>query len=175
MSRSIHIRRWAPVRAATALLVLLCASVLAASCMSLPPGTHVFVSDDGCTSNGVCPWEAGHACNFYYAPTREVVVGPGQSCRPLMHELCHAHQHQTILSETGREPSDLTLVEWNDTAEAAAYASAIAGHPHPADWRLSRDTLLEDFAEACGRYLARDPRYPSDPLRDQFFSDRNFR
>ena len=175
MSLSLRDRPRTAGLAVKVLLILLCVSLLGAGCMQLPPGTHIFVSDDGCTSDGFCVRLDGHLCNFYYAPTREVVVAPGQSCRLLMHELCHAHQHQTILNETGREPSDLTLYEWDDTAEAAAYASVVAGHPRPDDWRISRDTLLEDFAEACGRYMARDPRYPSEPNRDQFFSDRNFR
>jgi hypothetical protein len=158
-----------------ALLVLLCASLLGAGCMSLPRGTHIFVSDDGCAGDGFCPSKDAHHCNFYYAPTREIVVAPGQSCRSLMHEFCHAHQHETILEETGREPSDLTLKEWYDATEAAAYAPVVAAHPHPDDWQLTADTLLEDFAEACGRYMARDPRYPGEPNRDQFFSDRDFR
>jgi hypothetical protein len=170
--------RGAAVRVAAAAvtwLLLVCLSVLSASCMALPRGVRVFVSDRGCTSDGVCPLGNGHPCNFYYPPTREIVIEPGQSCHVVAHELCHAHQHQVILDETGREPSDLTLKEWYDTAEAAAYQRAIAGHPRPEDWHMSADTLLEDFAEACGRYLVRDPDYPGDPSRDRFFGERDFR
>ena len=160
---------------AVTLLLLLCVSILSASCMTLPRGVRVFVSDRGCTSDGVCPFGDGHPCNFYFPPTREIVIKPGQSCHVVAHELCHAHQHQVILDETGREPADLSLKEWYDTAEAAAYQGAVAAHPRPDDWRMSADTLLEDFAEACGRFLVRDPDYPGEPNRDQFFRDRNFR
>ena len=36
------------------------------------------------------------------------------------------------------------------------------------------ERLEEDFAEACGRYLAGGKDYPSDPYRDIFFEQRGF-
>jgi len=157
-----------------ALVVPLVAAGLAAvGCMSVPQGVHIYVSDSGCTSDGYCPWPDGAPHDFYYAPTRELVVSGGQSVKVDAHELCHAHQHETILEETGREPVGLTLTEGLLTDEAAAYRVVAEANPRPASWTLSKDNLIEDFAEACGRYLTgwRD----QDPARDAFFAARGFR
>lgn len=157
-------------------LAVIVLGLAAVGCMSVPTGLHVYETNSGCTSDGVCPWGDSGYRQFYYAPTREIVVVVGQPLKVWAHEACHAHQHQAILDETGREPVGLTLAEWQTTDEGVAYAAAIAGWPRP-DWYAIANnySLLEDFAEACGRYLVQDPRFPSDPARDVFFEARDFR
>lgn len=158
------------------LLALAVLAALSVGCISLPDGLHVYETNSGCASDGVCPFHDGAPHNFYYAPTREIVVVPGQSLKVWAHEACHAHQHQTILDELHAEPLDLTLHEWYQTSEGQAYLAAIDGHPH-ASWPAiaDHDSALEDFGEACGRYLVNDPRWPLDPVRTAFFDARDFR
>lgn len=149
-----------------ALVLTLCA-LTGVACMSVPPGTTILVTD---SPEALC----NQRVNCYHAPSRTIVLVPGQSLKTLAHEGCHAHQHATVLDELGREPrTDLT--DWYETSEAEAYAAVVEAAPRPADWRMSADNLLEDFAEACGRYMAQDPRWPGEPSRDAFFEARDFR
>jgi len=167
------------------LLAVLLAAAAALACTPFvtPTGLHVYKSPNGCTSDGQCPF--GGPANFYWAPTREIVLVPGQPLKVAAHETCHGHQHQVILNETGAEPqpggpppSAVDLHEWLTTTEAAAYLPVVAAADggFPAWGR--RDTalwLLEDFAEACGRFLAADPRFPLDPGRAAFFEGMGMR
>jgi hypothetical protein len=146
--------------------------ILFTGCMSVPSGVHLYVTDTGCTSQGFCPWADGQVHDFYYAPTREIVVAPGQSIKVEAHELCHAHQQETIIEETGHEPRGLTLQDWLDTSEGRAYAAVVEANVRPASWRLSLDNTVEDFAEACARYLTHWA--DQDPARDQFFESEGF-
>jgi hypothetical protein len=78
------------------------------------------------------------------------VVKPNSDITVVVHEACHAHQHQTILNETGKEPN-IELDQWYKTAEARSYAAAIAGLGRPAGWAATTD--IEDFASSCMMWL----------------------
>lgn len=154
-------------------------AIATVGCMSVPHGVHLYTSLSGCTSTGVCPWTDGKVHAYYFAPTRELVVPPMDALPPATalkieaHELCHSHQHETILEETSAEPRDLTLHEWISTSEGIAYQAVVEAHPRPAEWNLSIDNTLEDFAEACARYLT--DYQQQEPARDQFFAERGFK
>jgi hypothetical protein len=142
-------------------------------CMSTPAGLHVYESKVGCTSDGECPWEDGAKHNFYLARLHEIVIVPGQPFKVIAHEACHAHQQQEVIDETGHDVSR-TLVEWLDTDEAFSY-NAVVIAAGPAPWGDSGIRVLEDFAEACGRYLANDDRWPQEPQRAAWFAARGFK
>jgi len=155
---------------------------MAAGCMKVPSGLHVNVTTSGCTTQGVCPYNDGKPHNWYDAASREIVVAPGQSLVVIAHEACHAHQHQVILDETGKEPAQVVssfnadaqmadLREWLTTTEAIAYTAVreVAG---PAPWGDYGIVLLEDFASSCGRFLTDQPL---DAVRGEFFSTRGFK
>lgn len=133
--------------------VISLALLASTACMGVLPGIHVFVSTNGCTSEGMCPFGGQHPANFYWESTREVVLAPNQSLKILAHELCHAHQHWEVISETGRDLADPGLVKWYDTREARAFNEvAVAAQPRP--WAyLSADTNLEDAATTCAMWL----------------------
>ena len=143
-------------------LSLLLLSLAAVGCIRVPPGTTVLVTD---APEAYCEARV----NCYHAPTRTIVLVPGQSLRVFAHEGCHAHQHWSILDE-GKTAS-VDLHEWYDTAEAREYADA-ATALRPTDWRLSADTLIEDFAESCARYMT---GMENEPGRVSFFERRDFR
>lgn len=148
-------------------LLLVLPLLALAGCMRVPPGTHMVVTDN---PTPLC----GHYENCYLTDSATIVLVSGQPLKVAAHEACHAHQDEEVREELGIRPS-IDLHEWYQTHEAAAYEAAVAGHPHPY-WAalVNEDTLLERFAEACGRYLARDPRYPSDPVDDAFFEEEGF-
>ena len=168
----------------TRLIMLLCLIAAATvGCIKLPAGLHVNESTTGCTTSGTCPYTDGKPHNWYDATTREIVVAPGQSLKVWAHEACHAHQHQTILDETGKEPRLVVsafnptariadLHEWHGTDEGKAYA-AVVEQAGPNPWGMHYTPLLEDFAEACGRFLT--DWGDLDPVRAQFFDERGFR
>jgi hypothetical protein len=142
--------------ALTALLL-----TVGSACMRVPAGLHVIVTD---TPEDYCIQRA----NCYRSDLRAIVVVPGQSLKLWAHETCHAHQHQTVLDETGSEP-DVDLHQWLDTNEGIEYAHvvSVAG---PTDWG-NWNTLLENFAEACGRFLTDQL---TEPGRFAFFKERSF-
>jgi len=157
-------------------------AVLFVGCIRLPDGLHVYESTNGCSSQGVCPWTDGQPKNWYDAASREVVVAPNQSLKVWAHEACHAHQHQTILDETGQEPVQVSssfnpavriadLHEWVATSEGVAYA-AVVEQAGANGWGAHYAPLLEDFAEACGRYMV---GRELDPVRAAFFTARDFK
>jgi|GEM_PF-3728961 len=137
-------------------------ALLGAGCMALPEGTRVVVTD---TPEVWCVVRV----NCYHAPTRTIVVVPGASLRTLAHEATHAHQHWTVLDETGREPSK-NLHEWSETQEAKDFAVVVKRVGYP-DWSLSALTELELFAEANARCLVQDLRFPSQPVYDAWLKD----
>jgi hypothetical protein len=143
-------------------IIGLSVSIAAIGCIQVPPGTTVLVTD---SPEALCEVRV----NCYHAPTRTIVILPGQSLRVLAHEGCHAHQHWSVLEEG--ETASIDLHEWYDTAEAREYA-AIATAPRPTDWRLSADTLLEDFAESCARFMT---QMSNESGREAFFAERDFR
>lgn len=157
--------------AAAALLLF---AVIATGCMSIPLGLHIHVTADGCATDGTCT-PPGTSHNYYRASLREIVIRPNQPFKMLAHEACHAHQQQQVIDETGHDIADDSLAEWESTREARDYKALVADTPIPAEWWLSTPTLVERFAEACGRYFAQDPAYPSDPMTDAFFDVRGFR
>lgn len=132
----------------------------------MPEDTHIYVTETGCSSAGRCPFEDGLAHNWYDTLTREIVVAPGQSLRLWAHEACHARQHETVRRELGIEPS-ADLHEWYRTGEALRYHMEVGMEPRPTDWRLSADTLLEDFAESCARFTV---GVASTSTRDGYFN-----
>lgn len=123
--------------------------------LGLPNGLRVVYSPAGCLPDGRCPYAGVSGILGYYdAPTRTVLL---LRDTPLdrMHETCHAHQHQTILETTGKEPASLDLREWSETTEAVIWRRENSGLPrfYPAD--------LEDFAETCGRYFTGQLQNPA--------------
>ena len=148
---------------------LIIIGTLASACMSVPTGLHVYVSEDGCTSTGACPYGGQAVATYYYPPLREIVAAPNQGASTLLHEACHAHQHQVILTETGKEPT-INLREWLATAEGTAFITATGWQPDggtsqwgptyyptktPWAW-LSVQSPLEDAANTCSLFY-RDP------------------
>lgn len=117
--------------------------------LPLPEGTTVVWG--GCASDGECHW-----FNFYWAPTREVVMQNGEPERKVQHELCHAHQHWSINGGAPLAPSDYDLESWYSTAEGQSFRAAVAGLPWP--WTHSAVNGLEDFAWTCA-YWYLDPAY----------------
>jgi hypothetical protein len=116
---------------------------------ALPAGTTVVWG--GCASDGRC-----YPYNFYWAPTHEVVMQPGEPAYKVQHELCHAHQHWTINRGDALPPSDYDLESWYDTAQGSSFAAAVASLPWP--WSHSAVSALEDFAWTCAYWYA-DPAY----------------
>lgn len=151
-------KRKLAIVALTALLL-----TVGSACMSVPTGLHVVVTDtpeDYCSAHNNC----------YRSDLRAIIVAPNQSRKLWAHEACHAHQHQTILDETGIEPTG-DLHEWLDTSEGIEYAQvvAIAGPTQWGDW----NTPLENFAESCGRYLTDWPGQESQ--RAAWFAARDYK
>lgn len=69
--------------------------------LQMPEGTSVVIGK--CASDGEC-----HSYNFYWAPTKETVLQPGERENKLLHEACHAHQHWSINGGKPLEPSIMT-------------------------------------------------------------------
>jgi hypothetical protein len=106
---------------------------------------------------------------YYDATVHTAYVRSDASDWAQMHERCHAHQHLTILIETGREPvgDRWQLDPWYATSEGTRYIQAIAASTYrwPREW-LSDDNPLEDFANACGLYYLNPSwLYSLDPIR----------
>jgi len=139
------IRRWFG-------LVMVGFAALLSGCISVPEGFHVHISETGCTSDGTCPFGGEGPANFYWAPLREIVLIPNQGHRTIAHEVCHAHQHQTILNETGQEPG-IGLRAWHTTSEGISFHELAAQYPHPWPWISQEDIVLEDFANTCSLWL----------------------
>lgn len=118
---------------------------------SLPQPSNVNVNWTGCASDGECHW-----FNFYWAPTHELVMQPGEPPHKVWHERCHAHQHWSINGGDPLAPSDYDLESWYSTTEGVGYAQAVAGLNWP--WTDSAQNTLEDFAWTCG-YWYGDPAY----------------
>ena len=108
---------------------------------AVPAGTSVVWS--GCASDSTC-----YPYNFYWAPSREVVMQPGEGEHKVQHELGHAHQHWSINGGDALPPSDYDLESWYETAEAQSFTAAVAGLPWP--WTHSAVSGLEDFAWTYG-------------------------
>lgn len=117
--------------------------------LSLPAGTTVVWG--GCASDGTCYWY-----NFYWAPTHEVVMQPGEGPHKVQHELCHAHQHWSINGGAPLPPDDYDLESWLATSEGQSFTAAVASLAWP--WSHSAVSTLEDFAWTCG-YWYLDPAY----------------
>ncbi len=112
---------------------------------AVPAGTSVVWG--GCASDGTC-----YPYNFYWAPTHEVVMQPGEGTHKVEHELCHAHQHWSISGGDALPPSDYDLESWYETAEAQSFTAAVAGLSWP--WTHSAVSGLEDFAWTCGYWYS---------------------
>ena len=112
--------------------------------LPLPAGTSLVRT--GCASDGTC-----YPFNFYWAPTHEAVLQPGEPYYKETHELCHAHQAWAI----GRDlsPSEYDLQPWYSTNEGQQFMAEI-GIPDP--WPFSHSAIngLESFAWVCGFYYA---------------------
>ncbi len=124
-------------------------AVLGGTDLPLPANTST--SWTGCAADGECHWY-----NFYWAPTREIVLQPGEGQNKVWHEYCHAHQHWSINGGEPLRPSDYDLESWYETAEGISYVTAASGLPWP--WTHSAQSDLEDFAWTCG-YWYSDPAY----------------
>lgn len=127
-------------------------AIFSAGCLSVPEDTHIFISPNGCTSAGTCPYDKQGPANFYWAPLREIVLAPGQGPRTIAHEYCHAHQHRTVLDELGIEP-DNRLLAWHRAAEGRSFSLLASEYPHPWLWISTTDIDIEDFANTCALWL----------------------
>jgi hypothetical protein len=129
--------------------------------LAIPAGTTVVWGS--CASDGAC-----YPYNFYWAPTHEAVLQPGEGPVKVQHELCHAHQHLSINGGTELQPSDYDLESWYATSEGTSYAAAIAGSSWP--WQEGGNrNLLEDFAWACAYwYVAPADLLDLSPQRYQW-------
>ena len=126
--------------------------VLGGTYLPVPEGTTVVWG--GCSSDDTCYWY-----NFYWAPTREVVMQAGEGELKVQHERCHAHQHWSINGGAPLAPSDYDLESWYGTTEGSSFTSAVGGLPWP--WTHSAVSGLEDFAWTCAYWYV-DPAYLSD-------------
>ena len=115
--------------------------------LAVPEGMSVVWG--GCASDGECHWY-----NFYWAPTNEVVMQPGEGQHKVQHEMCHAHQHWSINGGAPLDPSDYDLESWYGTGEGQSFTAAVSGLAWP--WSHSAVNGLEDFAWTCG-YWYLDP------------------
>ena len=97
----------------------------------------------GCASDSTC-----YPYNFYWAPTHEVVMQPGEREYKVQHEMGHAHQHWSVNGGAPVPPSDYDLESWYGTAEARSFTAAVAVLPWP--WTHSAVSGLEDFAWTYG-------------------------
>lgn len=115
--------------------------------LPLPPGTTV--NRSGCASDGHCEW-----FNFWWHPTSEAVVQPGEPRLKEVHELCHGHQDWSI----GRPLalSELDLRPWYSTVEGQSFMAAVDGLPFP--WAHSAVNGLEDFAWTCANWFLNPAR-----------------
>lgn len=155
-------------------ILLISLVFMSVGCIKLPPGLRVYLSEDGCNTQGTCPWGGDEPRNWYDVENREIVISPNQTLKVLAHEGCHAHQHQVVIEAVGEARADSVtgfydLREWLDTTEAKEYAATIAGLPPIQTHGI---ILLEDFAEACGRYLTGTEL---DEVRTSFFRERSFK
>ncbi len=116
---------------------------------ALPLPANTGISWTGCASDGACYWY-----NFYWAPTREVVLQPGEGPDRVQHEYCHAHQHWSINGGAALAPSDYDLESWYETDQGQSFMIATADLPFP--WTNSAINGLEDFAWTC-TYWYLDP------------------
>lgn len=120
--------------------------------LPLPEGTSVVIGS--CTSDGKClPY------NFYWAPTKEIVLQSGERENKLLHEACHAHQHWSINGGNRLEENDIDLESWYQTIEGQSFTNAVEGLPWP--WTYSAKNGIEDFAWTCAYYYF-DPHYLQD-------------
>ena len=116
---------------------------------ALPLPANTSISWTGCASDGSCYW-----FNFYWAPTHEIVLQPGEGPDRVQHEYCHAHQHWSINGGAPLPPSDYDLESWYATSEGKSFMAATAGLSFP--WTNSAINGLEDFAWTC-TYWYLDP------------------
>ena len=145
------------IRAAT----LAALALLLTGCIALPAGLQVYVSENGCTPEGVCPYGGQSQANYYYSPTRTIVLAPQQGTFILIHEACHAHQHQVVLD--AKMPSTVDLNKWYLTSEGQAFMAATDWsrdacgafyNPAPSPWGYVSDwTPIEDAANTCAVWL----------------------
>src|SRR3990167_9673753 len=93
----------------------------------------------------------GHPGHYFYVEDH-AFISESASDWVVMHEACHSHQDYQVLWETGRNAS--FDYEWLATDEARAYQAVVdySAYRWPAEW-LSADTLIEDYANACGLYF----------------------
>lgn len=142
--------------ALAAFLIFTASPVHAEPVLNVPAGVTITVTDTGCTAGGFCPYGYGVRSNFYSTHYRTIVVALNQWPSTVMHEWCHAHQHEAVIWYLGREPQ-LDLADWYQTHEYGAWWYFVKT-PTPSAWRLSAPTPLEDWATACGWYFT-NPGY----------------
>lgn len=121
--------------------------------LQMPEGTSVIIGS--CTSDGKClPY------NFYWAPTKEIVLQSGERENKLSHEACHAHQHWSINGGNRLQENDIDLESWYYTDEGQSFTNAVEGLPWP--WTdKGHENKIEDFAWTCGFFYF-DPHYLQD-------------
>ncbi len=146
------------------------AALFGAACMAVPPHLRVIVR-----SNTV-PYCLREVNCYLVPPQNTIVLVPGQPLKVAFHEACHAHQAWEVEHELGI-PASVDEHEWYLTREARDYGALVAQvgeGPNPPAW-ADPQSLLEDFSESCGRFLAHDPNYPTNPAKDKFFESRGYR
>lgn len=106
-----------------------------AAVLPLPPGLHLHVSDTGCISGAVLPCEGVNGLSMFDENAAEIVLrsdwdtfGAGASYEDVLgvlaHEMCHAHQYNTVL-ESGLSLGDAEFPDrWLETEEGLAFLAA---------------------------------------------------
>lgn len=109
--------------------------------LPLPPGLHLHVSDTGCISGAALPCESVSGLSMFDENAAEIVLrsdwdtfGAGATYEDVLgvlaHEMCHAHQYNTVL-ESGLSLGDAGVPEqWLQTEEGLAFLAA-GGHTTP--------------------------------------------
>lgn len=131
--------------------------------LPLPSGTTI--NRSGCASDNHCEW-----FNFWWHPTSEAVMQPGEARLKEVHELCHGHQDWSI----GRPLalSELDLRPWYATSEGRDWTARFATNIWP-DVSFGPNPQLEGFAHSCANYYL-DPAalYQRSPARYEWFKER---
>lgn len=99
----------------------------------------VFVSEEGCTPKGECPYGDGQPHNYWWQPERVAVVSPSAGITIIAHELCHGWQGRNLPDD------DISLEGWHRTAEGKAFPDLAWAWQAPA----YGDLRLEDAAWTC--------------------------
>jgi hypothetical protein len=145
--------------------------------LPVPAGLHLYLSPDGCHSNGDCGPNPALRLGNYNQIIREALLRTNWTeffpysvmLFVVTHEVCHAHQHRVVLDAglpdvIPGEPN--FAISWLQTPEGVAFLAAGGKSSLPSNPSLSP---FEDFADICSAwYMRRDYLRLNDPRMYEF-------